>query len=83
MGAAPIQNIGAYGVEVASRIRGLRVCDLTNGEVSNLSPQDCQFAYRDSRFKSTDGKRFIILSVDFMLDRSAESILNYPELARA
>jgi len=83
VGAAPVQNIGAYGVEVASRIRGLRVCDLTNGEVSNLSPQDCQFAYRDSRFKSTDGKRFIILSVDFMLDRSAESILNYPELARA
>ena len=65
VGAAPVQNIGAYGVEVAERILRVHAYEYGHGPVV-LSPEDCQFSYRDSRFKAEPG-RFLITAVDFSL----------------
>lgn len=65
VGAAPVQNIGAYGVEVAERILRVHAYEYRNGPVV-IEAKDCAFAYRDSRFKAEPG-RFLITSVDFSL----------------
>jgi UDP-N-acetylmuramate dehydrogenase len=81
-GATPIQNVGAYGQEVAETITAVRVYDRDTDEVVKFSPDDCRFAYRSSVFKHRD--RWVILSVDFRLARSARSQpVQYAELARA
>jgi UDP-N-acetylmuramate dehydrogenase len=83
VGATPIQNVGAYGQEVADTITAVRVLDRRSGEVAELSSQDCGFAYRSSVFKRTPG-RWVVLAVRFALLRSATSMpLRYGELARA
>ena len=81
-GATPIQNVGAYGQEVAETIAAVRVYDRTRGEVRTLDPAECGFAYRTSRFKHSD--RWVVLAVTFRLARSPLSApLRYAELARA
>ncbi|HEU4424019.1 MAG TPA: UDP-N-acetylmuramate dehydrogenase [Pilimelia sp.] len=80
-GATPIQNVGAYGQEVAETITGVRVLDRVSGEVNTLPPADCRFAYRTSLFKHSD--RWLVLSVEFRLVRSPLSApVRYAELAR-
>jgi UDP-N-acetylmuramate dehydrogenase len=66
VGAAPVQNIGAYGAEVAERITAVHVWEYGVGAQA-LSPEDCAFGYRDSRFKREPG-RFLITAVDFRLN---------------
>jgi UDP-N-acetylmuramate dehydrogenase len=81
-GATPIQNVGAYGQEVAESITAVRVLDRTTGERLVMTPEECGFAYRTSVFKHSD--RWLVLSVDFRLFRSPESApVRYAELARA
>lgn len=81
-GATPIQNVGAYGQEVAETVAAVRVYDRTTGEISVMSPDECCFAYRASVFRNSH--RFVVLSVDFRLARSALSApIRYAELARA
>jgi UDP-N-acetylmuramate dehydrogenase len=81
-GATPIQNVGAYGQEVAETITAVRAYDRRTDEVVTLSAADCGFAYRTSIFKHNE--RWIVLSVDFRLARSPESQpVRYAELARA
>ncbi len=80
VGAAPVQNIGAYGVEVADWIVSVQVCHTVTGDTQTLSPEDCQFAYRDSLFKATDSSPLIITSVVFRLDRQAAPDVSYPSL---
>lgn len=81
-GATPIQNVGAYGQEVAETITAVRVFDRATGERLVLAPDRCGFAYRTSIFKHSD--RWVVLSVDFRLLRSPESApVRYAELARA
>jgi len=81
-GATPIQNVGAYGQEVARVIHGVRVLDRTTGEIAQLRPVECGFAYRTSAFKRS--ARHVILGVTFELAVSATSEpLRYAELARA
>ncbi|WP_408635627.1 UDP-N-acetylmuramate dehydrogenase [Phytohabitans suffuscus] len=81
-GATPIQNVGAYGQEVAETITAVRVLDRTTGERLVMGPEECGFAYRASVFKHND--RWLVLSVDFRLARSPESApVRYGELARA
>jgi len=81
-GATPIQNVGAYGQEVAETITGVRIYDRVTDEVSTMTPAQCRFAYRTSLFKHSD--RWLVLSVDFRLDRSPLSApVRYAELARA
>jgi len=69
VGAAPVQNIGAYGVEVRDMIDQVEVFDLHDKTVRNFSANDCEFAYRDSIFKRSQHRRWIILSVSFRLTR--------------
>lgn len=82
VGAAPIQNIGAYGGEVASAIVTVTVADRRTGEVSVLPAADCGFGYRTSRFKVEPG-RWLVLAVTFDLERGRLSApVAYAELAR-
>lgn len=83
VGAAPVQNIGAYGVELASRVRSVYCYDRVLEEFKTLSAADCHFGYRDSIFKRTDGAHYIIVAVDFQLDRNAIPVVTYPELKQA
>jgi UDP-N-acetylmuramate dehydrogenase len=81
-GATPIQNVGAYGQEVAETITAVRAYDRLTDEVVTLAAAECGFAYRTSIFKHND--RWVVLSVDFRLARSPESApIRYAELARA
>ncbi|MEV0152786.1 UDP-N-acetylmuramate dehydrogenase [Micromonospora sp. NPDC050686] len=81
-GATPIQNVGAYGQEVAETITGVQVYDRTDGSVGQVDAADCGFAYRSSIFKYSD--RWVVLSVDFRLARSPLSgPVRYAELARS
>ncbi|CAA6828094.1 MAG: UDP-N-acetylenolpyruvoylglucosamine reductase (EC [uncultured Thiotrichaceae bacterium] len=77
VGAAPIQNIGAYGVELVDVFESLQAFDLQTGEVREFSKEACQFAYRDSFFKSQAYGRYIILSVTFRLAKKTDWKLNY------
>jgi UDP-N-acetylmuramate dehydrogenase len=82
VGATPIQNVGAYGQEVAETIRSVRVLDRRSGEVSELGPEACGFTYRSSEFKRTPG-RWVVLAVTFALESSEPSApIRYAELAR-
>jgi UDP-N-acetylmuramate dehydrogenase len=79
-GATPIQNVGAYGQEVAETIVAVEVLDRAADRVLTLTPAQCRFAYRSSVFKYDD--RFVVLSVDFSLAVSAMSApVRYDELA--
>jgi UDP-N-acetylmuramate dehydrogenase len=83
VGATPIQNVGAYGQEVAETISAVRVLDRADGAVRTLGPDDCGFTYRSSAFKREPG-RWVVLSVSFALEASERSTpIRYPELARA
>lgn len=82
VGATPIQNVGAYGQEVADVISRVRLMDRVTGEIRELGPGGCNFSYRDSVFKRRPG-RYVILAVAFRLDRRGTSQpIAYPELAR-
>jgi UDP-N-acetylmuramate dehydrogenase len=76
VGAAPIQNIGAYGVEVRESIHAVHAFDRTTGAMTVLSPADCAFAYRDSAFKR-DPERWVVTAVDFRLSRTPHLRLDY------
>lgn len=81
VGAAPIQNIGAYGVEVGSLVDEVRGFQLSTGQLRTLSAQECRFGYRDSVFKRELANDFIVLSVVFRLQRQFEPDLSYGPLA--
>jgi UDP-N-acetylmuramate dehydrogenase len=81
-GATPIQNVGAYGQEVAETITAVDVLDRQSLEVRTLSARECRFAYRDSRFKTEDPARFVVLAVRFVLRKGAAPSVRYAELTR-
>ncbi len=81
-GASPIQNVGAYGQEVADCIRSVEVFDRDLGQLRTLAPDDCEFAYRNSLLKRTPG-RFVVLSVTFALIPGGAPTLKYAELQKA
>jgi UDP-N-acetylmuramate dehydrogenase len=78
-GAAPVQNIGAYGVEVGDLIESVEVFDTKEGAFKNLSRNECHFAYRDSLFKHEKG-RHIIVSVLFGLKKDSKPDFSYKDL---
>jgi UDP-N-acetylmuramate dehydrogenase len=83
VGATPIQNVGAYGQEVAETIAAVRVLDRRSGAIADLAPEQCGFGYRTSAFKRDPG-RHVVLAVDLVLARgSASAPVRYGELARA
>lgn len=71
VGAAPIQNIGAYGVEVAEYIRAVHTLDLESGKPHHFTPEECKFGYRDSIFKNELHNKHLIYSVEFTLHRQS------------
>jgi UDP-N-acetylmuramate dehydrogenase len=80
-GATPIQNVGAYGAEVAETIVDLTAYDRTTGQVVEVAAAECGFGYRHSTFKETD--RYVVLAVRFRLTPSRQSLpLRYGELTR-
>ncbi|QOT75860.1 UDP-N-acetylmuramate dehydrogenase [Cupriavidus basilensis] len=81
-GAAPIQNIGAYGVELRERFDSLRAFDRHRGEFVHLTLEQCRFAYRDSLFKREGRGRYIITAVTLRLPLPWQPVLGYAELAR-
>ncbi|MFW6050387.1 MAG: UDP-N-acetylmuramate dehydrogenase [Myxococcota bacterium] len=82
VGATPIQNVGAYGQEVAETLARVRVLDRRTLEVHDLGPSECGFAYRDSRFKREPG-RHAVLEVTFALVPGGAPAVRYAELERA
>lgn len=76
VGACPIQNIGAYGVEVGEFIETVEAFQRDTGQVKRLSNADCEFGYRDSRFKQ-QLDRWVITAVEFRLPRQRELKLDY------
>lgn len=79
VGAAPIQNIGAYGVELAERFHSLQVWDVASASLQTLTPSDCRFAYRDSVFKHETVQRLIV-SVTFALPRRWTPVTGYADV---
>ena len=82
VGATPMQNVGAYGQEVADTITNVRAIDRRTNTLVDFAPDACRFAYRTSMFKGSD--RWVITEVRFRLDRSTQSMpIRYVELAHA
>lgn len=79
VGAAPVQNIGAYGREVAEFIHSVRAWDRQQRKLVTLKSADCKFGYRDSIFKH-DPMRWIILQVEFSMPKAWQPELSYGEL---
>ena len=80
VGGTPVQNVGAYGQEVSETIVGVDVLDLVSLERLQLQNADCGFAYRASRFNTTDRGGYLILRVAFSLRRGGAACLRYPDL---
>ncbi len=83
VGAAPMQNIGAYGVELSDVLESVRAWDWQTAEMLELSRDDCALGYRDSRFKTTDRGRFLITGISMRLDHEFRPRADYQSLARA
>ncbi|MCB1172040.1 MAG: UDP-N-acetylmuramate dehydrogenase [Leptospiraceae bacterium] len=82
VGAAPIQNIGAYGQEAGERITAVECLDRQTLEILRFSSAECGFSYRQSRFKGSDRDRFVITAITLQLPTDGDVQIRYPELAR-
>jgi UDP-N-acetylmuramate dehydrogenase len=82
VGAAPVQNIGAYGVELRERFDSLDVVDLVTGRGATLDVDACHFGYRDSVFKQSLAGKSVITRVRFRLPKPWQPVLGYLELER-
>lgn len=82
VGAAPVQNIGAYGVELDQRFDSLTAWDIPAQRMVRRRAQECGFSYRNSVFKQSQPGRWLIVSVRFRLPRPWRPVLEYPDLQR-
>jgi UDP-N-acetylmuramate dehydrogenase len=87
IGGTPVQNVGAYGQEVADTITHVRALDLNGDDLETptfitLTHEQCRFAYRHSLFNTTHRNRYIVTQVTFRFDRTAAPNLTYPDLQR-
>ncbi len=83
VGAAPIQNIGAYGVEICDRFVSLQALEISTGKTVRFSKSDCQFGYRESVFKQSAAGQFVVTSVTLALSEEPHVDTSYPGLAAA
>lgn len=81
-GSSPIQNIGAYGVELKDRCEYVDILDLAKGEQHRLTAEQCQFGYRDSIFKHHYQYGYAITGVGFKLAKNWQPVLDYGELSK-
>lgn len=79
-GGTPIQNVGAYGQEIADVLTTLEAYDTLNGEFTNIAAADCGFKYRDSRFKSADRGRYLITNLTLHLTKTDPQPPFYPSV---
>ena len=82
VGAAPVQNIGAYGAELRDVMEALEAFDLTTGEKTYFKNEECEFGYRDSIFKNELKGRFLITNVVFRLNKNPRFNLSYEPLRK-
>ncbi|TSC67134.1 MAG: UDP-N-acetylmuramate dehydrogenase [Parcubacteria group bacterium Gr01-1014_72] len=82
VGAAPIQNIGAYGAEVKDVIHAVDVFDTGEMRVRTLTRSECRFGYRTSIFKTSEGKGLIVVAVTFLLAKTGTPNISYKDLTR-
>ena len=80
VGGTPVQNVGAYGQEVASVIERVRAFDLGERTFAEFSNAECGFAYRRSRFNSSDRGRYIVTRVDYRLRQNGAPLIAYQDL---
>ena len=83
VGGTPVQNVGAYGQEVASAIERVRAFDLKQEAFVEFAASECEFTYRRSRFNTVDRGRYIVTRVDYRLTPGGAPTLRYAELQRA
>jgi UDP-N-acetylmuramate dehydrogenase len=83
VGAAPVQNIGAYGVEVGAHIEAVEAVDLKHGRCRRFEAETCEFAYRDSIFKGPCRNRFFITAVIFRLSKTPHLATAYADVRQA
>jgi UDP-N-acetylmuramate dehydrogenase len=81
VGAAPVQNIGAYGAEVKNTIEWVEALDIETGVMRHFTNEECTFSYRMSFFKTPKGKKYIITRVGFILQRNGELNTSYKDIA--
>ncbi|SNS69875.1 UDP-N-acetylmuramate dehydrogenase [Noviherbaspirillum humi] len=82
VGAAPIQNIGAYGMEIKDRFHELTAFDMETGRVFTLNREACRFGYRDSVFKHGLGEHAVILDVTFALPKQWQPNTRYADVTQ-
>lgn len=80
VGAAPIQNIGAYGAEVSNTIQSVSVIERSSGRSLEIAANDCSFGYRNSIFKGPAAGRFIVVAVTFKMDPGGVGEIRYRDL---
>ncbi|HKD91433.1 MAG TPA: UDP-N-acetylmuramate dehydrogenase [Terriglobales bacterium] len=80
VGGTPVQNVGAYGQEVSETISEVQTLDVQTGEIVELCPEACQFAYRTSVFNTLARGRYIILRVSYALAPEGEAAIRYADL---
>jgi UDP-N-acetylmuramate dehydrogenase len=83
VGGTPVQNVGAYGQEVASTIQLVRAFDLRERVFVNFCAAECGFSYRRSRFNTVDRDRYVVTRVDYRLIRGGAPTLRYTDLQKA
>lgn len=83
VGAAPVQNIGAYGCEIADCLMAVQAIDVHDGSHHRLQREDCAFTYRDSIFRGHLPNRWLITGIELRLSKQAQNRTDYPALAQA
>ncbi len=82
-GAAPVQNIGAYGVEQKDAFVSLEACNLTTGKICTYNRPECNFGYRSSLFKTAEKGKWCVLNIIYRLQKKPELNLGYAPLRKA
>ena len=80
VGATPIQNVGAYGQEVSETVTTVRVLDTESGRILTLATRECGFGYRDSRFRSVEPERWVVLAVTYRLRPGGAPAVRYADV---
>jgi UDP-N-acetylmuramate dehydrogenase len=83
VGGTPVQNVGAYGQEIADTLVSVRALDRLNETIVDLSHAQCGFSYRTSIFNTTERDRYIVLQVTYALRKNGVPLVKYPDVQRA
>lgn len=82
VGGTPIQNVGAYGQEIASTLRSVTCLDRATLSVNTFGLEDCRFGYRTSRFKEEDRNRHVVLGVSYHLEPGGPAQVTYADIVK-